>query len=346
MAERIFDDFIQRFGYPGRLHHNQGREFENELFKTLRQKSGVGHSRMTPYHPQCNPAERFNRTLLQILRTLGAKEKEHWKDHLQHTVHAYNCTRHESTGFSPYYLLYRRHPRFPVDLLFGLMDKKDTVSHKSYAEKWARKMFEAYKIASENNRQSSARGKSYYDKKLRGVVLRPGDRVLVRNLSGRGGPGKLHSYWEKKIYLVKEQVMDNPVYVVHPEGGDEQRTRVLHRNLLLLDLPVEAPSDPVKTTPKRQTKQRHSQSSHANVREHQSDSADSDAEGDYEEYWLRIPVREREQTEGNTYQTTPTLVQRNPVPEEINTPRRVLVREKRQVTVPVRRGRNDETLTR
>lgn len=287
-AERIYNDYMPRLGYPNRLHHDQGREFENDLFRTLGRLSGVGHSRTSPYHPQCNPAERFNCTLLQMLRTLTDREKERWKEHLPQMIHVYNCTRHESTGYSPHYLLYGQHPRLPVDLLFGLLGNIESVTHKGYAEKWSKRMTEAYKIANKSSLSSSAKNKSYYDQKARGVVLKPGDRVLVRNMGERGGPGKLRSYWEKRIYVVKVQISDNPVYVIHPEGDPNARNRTIHRNLLLLvnDLPVESPAQSADTvsTPRQRQKQPQQRASFDGI----SDTDDDD--GWTGGYWLRTPV--------------------------------------------------------
>lgn len=105
-------------------------------------------------------------------------------------------------------------------------------------------MQEAYQIAARNVDKGAARGKANYDNKVLGRDLQPGDRVLIRNLTPRGGTGKILSYWEDQVFRVKERKSDDsPVYQISPENG-VGRDRVVHRNLLLpCDyLPLELPS--------------------------------------------------------------------------------------------------------
>ena len=130
--------------------------------------------------------------------------------------------------------MFGRSPRLPIDLLFDLDNSSQQGDYQDYVKTWQAGMKQAYDIASRNTAKSSARIKAYYDKKASAAILCPGDRVLVRNLSERRGPGKLRLYWEEQIYthVVDEHISDSPVYRVKPEHN-RGKQRVLHCNLLL-----------------------------------------------------------------------------------------------------------------
>lgn len=100
--------------------------------------------------------------------------------------------------------------------------------------KWREGMQEAYEKTKNSARKSAERGKRNHDRKVRSSELEPGDRVLVRNLTPRGGTGKLRSHWEETIHKVVRRVnKDAPFYKVVPEQGKGRDSRILHRNLLL-----------------------------------------------------------------------------------------------------------------
>ncbi len=58
---------------------------------------------------------------------------------------------------------------FQFDLIFGLVEPAEEITPKGYAKQWAHRMSEAYQIVESYSRQSSARGKAQYDRKVRGV---------------------------------------------------------------------------------------------------------------------------------------------------------------------------------
>ena len=120
VARALVDSFIVHYGIPTRLHSDQGGAFEGKVIKHFCKLLGIVKSHTTPYHPEGNGAtERMNRTLLSFLRTLDPDQKATWKYFIASHVHAYNCCRHESTGLSPFYLMFGRSPRLPIDIFLG-----------------------------------------------------------------------------------------------------------------------------------------------------------------------------------------------------------------------------------
>ena len=267
-ADKIFNQFILQFGYPDRIHHDQGREFNGKLFAQLHHLTGIKKSNTTPYHPEGDgQCERLNRTIINMLKSIPDQEKKNWKDHLAKLTFAYNSTVNKTTQFSPFFLLFGREPRLPIDDVFPDLAqnqstvgseqinnrKKDDVTNREnfgdYVKTWDARMTEAFEIANKNIGKSGQYSKQHYDRKRKqSSELSVGDRVLVKNVRPKGTTraGKLAGFWEPTIHEVLEKFDGLPVYVVREWGTSGKKTRTLHRNLLkqvneLAPLPSSSP---------------------------------------------------------------------------------------------------------
>ena len=66
--------------------------------------------------------ELFNRTLLSMLATLASDQPFDWEDHLHPLCLAYNTSVHSTTGHTPFYLMFGRQARMPIEVMYGSKD--------------------------------------------------------------------------------------------------------------------------------------------------------------------------------------------------------------------------------
>ncbi|XP_072572259.1 uncharacterized protein [Paramormyrops kingsleyae] len=230
VAKVLYEKFFAHYGLPARIHSDQGRDFESRLIKELLSMLGICKSRTSPYHPQGDAQpERFNRTLLSMLGTLDPSQKQRWSQHINYLVHAYNCTKNEATGYSPYFLLFGREARLPVDICFNISPEgKERVTYQRYVERMRDDLRKAYQLALETSMQMHQKNKRAYDKRVKIQCVMEGDRVLIRNL----GKHKLADRWCSLPYIVVKKLPNLPVYILKPEQG-VGGVKTLHRDHIL-----------------------------------------------------------------------------------------------------------------
>ena len=121
-TETLKNEYFGLFSAPAYLISDQGKAFMGHLITDLCELYGVQKLRTLPYHAQTNgQVEWMNQTIIHMIGKLEQDKKACWSEHLPEMLSAYNGTHSEVTGYSPYFLLFGRKARMPVDYLFPIL---------------------------------------------------------------------------------------------------------------------------------------------------------------------------------------------------------------------------------
>ena len=181
VAKTLWENFLVHYGQPEKILTDQGKSFENNFIQELCELAQVKKLHTSPYHPETNgQCECFNATLIGMLGTLPTHAKKNWQEWIATLTHAYNCTISSVTGFSPYFLMFGRTPKIPLDVEMGVtLIDQEPEPYQNYAKKLQARLKWVYQKAQENNRKESEWQKKNYDQKMRCMILKPDDLVLV-----------------------------------------------------------------------------------------------------------------------------------------------------------------------
>jgi transposase InsO family protein len=185
VAKFIFEDIICRHGVPKEILSDRGTHFNNALIDELCRRYQTKHRLTSSYRPQTNGmVERFNRTIGESLAKLvmdkdGEKE---WDDYVDAVLLAYRTKKHETTGFTPFYLVNGRQAR----LLVELMVDSTVTAEKEMPDALLERTFHIMErmdrdIDQVRNRikEKQKIQKKRYDEKGISGKLKIGDKVLV-----------------------------------------------------------------------------------------------------------------------------------------------------------------------
>ena len=119
-AQKLLNEVISRWGCPLSIHSDQGRTYESRVFKELCRMLEIRKTRTSARNPRGDgQAERFNRTLLRMIKAYLCGEQTEWDLHLGCLAGAYRATPNESTRLTPNMLTMGREVRLPAELVFG-----------------------------------------------------------------------------------------------------------------------------------------------------------------------------------------------------------------------------------
>ena len=203
VAAVLFREIISRYGSPRSLVSDRGRNFMSNLVKALAELFEIKRTYTSAYHPMTNGlVESKNSYILQALRAYCKGQQDDWPELLPGIMMAYRSTpATQSTDFSPFFLLYGREMRLPIDTV---LQPKDHLNQdcKIHLGRILQNLEVCRKLAGENIKAAQDKYKYQHDKRSQLPSFQPAQRVwLYCTKVPPGKAPKLHRKWVGPYYI-------------------------------------------------------------------------------------------------------------------------------------------------
>ena len=223
IARVLYTEIFCRYGVPEELVSDRGQNFLSKLVTELCRLFQVTRTRTSAFHPQTNSTcERFNSFIGQALRAYCQENAEDWDRYLPGILLAYrstSCT--QSTHYSPYFMLFKRECRLPIDTA---MLPADTLP--SEAAECISEILSTFELTQKAIRHNVERAKEKYKKQY--------DKTAEPHAFAIGQRVWLHYHPKKKGVSAKlQRKWTGPFYIAHVVKGGSFILRRCSDNVLL-----------------------------------------------------------------------------------------------------------------
>ena len=232
-SKTIADALIQYFsrvGIPDEIVSDQGSNFMSKLMAQLYDQLGITKIKTSVYHPEANGlVERFNGTLKGMLKKFVQERVQTWDKYLPYLLFAYREVPSESTGYSPFELLYGRMVRGPLAVIkeTWLERKSSDDNLVTHVLEIRRRLATKQRVVQENLKEAQGKQKQLYDTHSSKRRLEVGDKALVLLPT----PGsKLEMKWQGPFTVTK--AFEDGLNYELDIGKTHKQHRTYHINLL------------------------------------------------------------------------------------------------------------------
>lgn len=212
------------FGVPQLLLSDNGRQFTSQSFKDFLAKYKVQkHWLNARYHPQINNSERVNRVVITAISSYLHGNHREWDENLNKIQQAIRLACHDSTGYSPAFLMFARQVPITGDFYGEIPPNNDhslTIGEKFARISDSQKLPELYGEVRNKMKLAYEKNKKYYNLRKRQIVYKVGDPIWKRNYTLSNAAAYYSAKLAPKyIPCVVSKIVSNLVYELQDLDG-------------------------------------------------------------------------------------------------------------------------------